>query len=471
VLEHSFDSIIKHILSHGVPCLIYAGTRSDRRGKFRLIFSFDGNFRIIDYLLNNGSYDMCEGRGPLSKYTTEGFNNMLMWIEMMKMANRSNNYAMVCLDYKGYDTQISMREYLSLSMALNKYRLHDNVYSDIISWYSDWMSQPKPVITRSSDVNHVLLSNCNTLASGLHGTHSYENFIGISTMIESRIRGIDIPNFWSNGDDQNARVKSSHLDNYMKFIDGQFDVNWQKSLIGHKLAVWGKLWFASDIHPFWEIGTLRSIWEREGGETSMVESSKFQANYCKILQTIITLIRLRVDNHKIVRWMNSICDEANIDPSRIPVKLNNLKSTVSSKSRGNDPEGLRSVKEELMNKTYRLIGLNANNYYDMLNNMYSKRQFFSLDLDEVKYHSSGTNFRISRSVNYSRMVPNDIPWIYKDIYLGEEYSMMDKLNRDLLQGTKSYDGPCSKDFSYHDMLSLAHALNNRNELCWRSLRY
>lgn len=468
VLENDFDDICKNVSNKRIPLLIYAGTRSDRRGKYRLIFSFDANFRVVDYLLNNGAYDLCENK-LLSKYTTEGYNNKMMWDELVAMSDRRLGKTMVCLDYKGYDTQIKMEEYLSICIALNQYRRNYELYSDLIKWYIDWMKQPKPLVTRSSQGIDILITNCKTLASGLHGTHSHENLIGISTYLEALNRGIRVNRFWSNGDDQNTLLNRTDLDKYMKFIDDHFDVSWDKSLINHRLAVWGKLWFAREVHPFWEIGTLRSLWEREGGETSHVEKSKFQANYCKIIQTLIILIRLGKSPAEIEDWMCDICNEIGIDPYRIPYQLNELSVTTSGKIKRNEPKGLRSVKSELMSKTYRLIGLNARNYYDMINNMYRNQQFYNLEVKDVKYHAKGQDFVISRGKDFSRMVPNDVPWVYRDIYTGVEYSLEDKFNRDILQGTKSYDGPCHIDFRYNDMMSLAHAINDRNKLIWKYL--
>lgn len=84
-------SDLKHSILSGSETISYnivAGTRSDRRGKFRLICSFHGYFRVIDYMLNNGSYGICEGNGPLALYTTEGFNNERMWPQLVRMSSR-----------------------------------------------------------------------------------------------------------------------------------------------------------------------------------------------------------------------------------------------------------------------------------------------------------------------------------------------------------------------------------------------
>jgi hypothetical protein len=72
VLQNTLDGIYQQLDS--VPKLFYLGLRHDRRGKMRAICSMPAQFRIIDYLLNNGSYSLCEGNGILSHYTTEGFS-------------------------------------------------------------------------------------------------------------------------------------------------------------------------------------------------------------------------------------------------------------------------------------------------------------------------------------------------------------------------------------------------------------
>jgi hypothetical protein len=76
VLTTTLDEIMSDL--HLVPYVIYLGTRIDRRGKYRVICSLDARFRVIDFILNNGSYHLCEGDGILSKYTTEGYNQYQM---------------------------------------------------------------------------------------------------------------------------------------------------------------------------------------------------------------------------------------------------------------------------------------------------------------------------------------------------------------------------------------------------------
>jgi hypothetical protein len=49
------------------------------------------------------------------------------------MADRSRNRTMVCLDYKGYDSQIGMSEYLEISRLLNSHRAESEDYADMWS--------------------------------------------------------------------------------------------------------------------------------------------------------------------------------------------------------------------------------------------------------------------------------------------------------------------------------------------------
>lgn len=73
VLNNTLDDILSQ--RDRLLLFIHLRTRSDRRGKYRLAYSFDGRPRVIDYLLNNGSYHLCEGDGILARFTTEGSSN------------------------------------------------------------------------------------------------------------------------------------------------------------------------------------------------------------------------------------------------------------------------------------------------------------------------------------------------------------------------------------------------------------
>lgn len=468
--ENELNDIIQSAVMGNVPHLIYAGTRSDRRGKYRLICSFDGRFRVIDYMLNHGAYRLCKPGGILSRYTTEGVNNTQMWRKMVSMVNRPDDTIMICLDYKGYDSQISLKEYLDIVLLLNEHRISSSEWSTMIHWYHEWMTQPKPLVTKSTNNLYVLIPLYRTLASGLHGTHSHQNLIGISTSIEARNRGIEVLDFWSNGDDQNSLIRKQHLDRYIEFQEDYFNISWNKSLVNHEMAVWGKQWFAKDYHPIIEIGTLRSLWEREGGEVSIVEHSKFQANYSKIINVAIYLIRCECKEVVVRNWIDRLADEVEIDPNRIPVSLVSMSSETLTTSRGGIPRGLLSVKDDLMGRSFHFQALGYTNYFDFMQSMYERRVFFNMTPEDVMYHRSGTQFEIKRGFDYSRIVPIDVPWHLKHLYSDTRVSLSDCFVRDVLQSTKSYDGPCSRVFVFNDLYSLAIAINERNKYMWRVLR-
>lgn len=465
VYTHTLDEIVSNLVN--VPCYIYIGTRSDRRGKFRSIFSFDGHYRAIDYMMNHGTYRICDPGGILSQYTTEGLNSKQMWEEMAAMSDRSGDTSMACTDYVGYDQQISIDTYVNICEAFNLYRRSS--LERFWDWYFSYTYQPKPVVTRSSEAINVLLPDLRTLPSGLNGTHSHQNLIGISTMLQAGREGVRVLKFKSNGDDQNSRIRNCDIDNYVKFIGNYFKVSWDKSLIGHDLSVWGKLWFTRNYYPMPEIGTIRSIWEREGGSVNYVENSKFQSNYCKILQLSMLYLRLGYDETYIRSWINKLCDVCGILPNRIPVKLSSLKSTKSGSVNDIEPKGLISVKSELMSKTFNLSSLNVNNYYDMLRSNYSNNTFYNLDIENVEYYEEGEIFRLTRGIDYSYNPPSDIPWVYKRLFIIETLSPKDSFNRDVIQGTKSFEGMSSYTYLYHDMFTLAIALNERNISKWRYL--
>lgn len=87
------------------------------------------------------------------------------------------------------------------------------------------MRQPKPLVTKNANGLEVVIECYQTLASGLHGTHSFENLIGISAYLEARKRGINVKSFWTNGDDQNALVHSESMDSYIDFMNQHFRIS------------------------------------------------------------------------------------------------------------------------------------------------------------------------------------------------------------------------------------------------------
>jgi hypothetical protein len=467
VFEHDLEEIIT-ILHKGIHYVIYAGTRIDRRGKFRLICAFHAAFRILDFLINNGSYALCEEGGILSQYTTEGFNNAKMWPELVKMSER-DNYLMLCIDYKGYDTQISLKEYSQLSKLLNSHRMHDPKFNMMYSLYDKWLRQPKPLVVRNRDSYEVLMPYYKTLASGLHGTHSFENLIGISTYLESLNLGIRSKRFWTNGDDQNILVHRDDIPKFITFLEEYYDISWDKSLVGHSLAVWGKLWFSKQFHPAWEIGTFRSIWEKEGGSVDFVEESKLESNYCKVLQTVITLMRLGKDRATIESWMRKLCKQCTpqINPDLIPYSLQNLKNMKSSSSvRNKIPKGLESCKSKLISRNFSISLISIDNFYDMLLSMYRNRELFTLDVSEIKYYPKGTRMRIEMGFDYSTNPSKNIPFLFAKLFSSPNLPPEKRLVQTILQSTKSFDGACSREYQFTDMYSLAECVNSRNRYIW-----
>lgn len=477
VSQNTLDTILTHSVKfddNEVPYLMYAGVRNSNRAKYRLIFSMSAYFRAIDYLINNGSYSLCTHDGLLSKYTTEGYTDSKLWVELAKMTNR-NGVSMMCIDFKGYDTQISILDYINISILLNKHRFTDPKFSKMFMWYYNWLYQPKPLVTRTIDTlgntqYQWVLEYQDKLASGLHGTHSFENLYGIATMHQMENIGVKVENSWFNGDDQNFLIRSSDVDTSIDWLQTQFDISWDKSLINHNLSVWAKQWFTKEYHPIQEIGTFRSIFEREGGEVNFVEKSKLASNYCKVLQVAIILIRLGKGHEYIRHWINILCRHINVDSSRIPVFLESLK--ISSQTTNlNLPKakGIESSKSFLLNKTFNVSVFNTYNYYDMLMNMYANKTFYSLEPKQILYYPKDTVLRISRGIDYSIDESKDIPWIYRNLSRKTSFTDEQLFVRSVLQGTKSFDGPSDNDYSFYDMLSLAYAINNRNKDVWRNM--
>lgn len=472
--EHTMEDVIE-IAKLGVDYMYFAGTRSDRRAKYRLIFATHAVIRIMDYLINNGSYALCSHGGMLSKYTTEGYSNEQMWPQLAVMSIRGK-WVMVCVDYKGYDTQIRTLDYANISYLLNKHRMGDHEFSEMFSLFMNWLLQPKPLVTRviqeGMEKIFILLYLVVTLPSGKHGTHSFENLIGISTILEAVSRGVKLFRFWSNGDDQNALVSRETANDFIKFLQDYFVISVKKSLVGHKLAVWGKLWFAQDTHPMWEIGTFRSIWEKEGSDSSYVEESKFESNYCKILQVAITMIRLGKSESIVRYWIEKLCKQCNpnIDPDRLPVRLNNVYNTTSStRTRPRSPKGLESVKSYLTRKNFDLRIFGANNMYAMMEGMYKNNKFFDVEVAEVLYHPPETNMIIEPGFNYSYNAPKNIPHIFEKIFRLDELNTERTFVRTVLQSSKSFDGPVNKRYYFKDMITLARSINNRNREAWKKM--
>lgn len=473
VFETSYDDIINNISSIGFPpYIINAGKRNDRRGKFRLICSFHANIRILDFLINNGSYNLFTGSNFYSNYTTEGLSGLRMWEELALMSVRDNSSSMICLDFKGYDSQISMNEYIDISTLLNRYRINvGDEFSCVFDWFIDWLKQPKFLVSEGlNGFKDILLPYYRTLASGLHGTHSFENLIGISFMREAEKRGFIVRIFKANGDDQNIMIDRRQIDDFLHFASEYFDIEFSKSLIDHQLTVWGKKWFTRAEYPVPEIGTIRSLWEREGGSSNFVEPSKFENNYCKIINLIIFLYRLEVDKSIIIEIMKELCHEVGINYDRLPYSVNNL-SQIKSGSTSKDvvPVGLESCKTYLSDLTIDANLVGARNVYELLKEMYVNRKFYDMNVSEVLYYPVNTEFSIESNIDYSVNTDDNIPWMLRDMKI---YRFTEEQNfvKSILQGTNSFDGACDESYVFTDMYSLAMCIHERNLRVWNNIQ-
>lgn len=474
VFETCLEDIYKNCLSEKdfPPFLISAGKRNDRRGKFRLICSFHANVRILDFVINNGSYDLCSHNGLYAKYTTEGLSGMLLWQEMARMSFRDASSSMVCLDFKGYDSQISLQEYCDLATFLNQYRINkDDVFSNVFNWFINWLKQPKFLLSEGlNGSKEVLIPYYRTLASGLHGTHSFENLIGISYAREAEIRGIPIKLFKANGDDQNIMTERSKINDLMDFTSEYFDVEYSKSLIDHQLTVWGKKWFTRAVYPVIEIGTIRSIWEREAGSSTFVEPSKLESNYCKIISLIIFLFRLGIEESIIKNLMIELCTEVGIKHDRLPKSIQTLKQIKSDSLMKNSvPVGLETCKKYLSEMTIDMNLVGARNVYNLLRGMYDQRVFFDLNVDDIQYHDESVELSIESNFNYAVNFDENIPWMLRDIKI-YRFTEVQNFVRSVLQGTNSYDGPSNKSYTFKDMYSLSMAIHERNLEIWKEIQ-
>jgi hypothetical protein len=474
VLDLSYDDLMKIVKSdQDFDFAIYAGVRNDRRGKYRLICSYDAHLRIIDFLLNNGSYTLTTYPGILAKYTTEGYNTKLMWPELIRMSDRSKGNIMVCLDYKGYDTQLSLDDYRNLSYLVNKHRLVEG--SDIhklYNFFDRWMEQPKQLLSIDQSQKEICIDHYRTLPSGLHGTHSYQNMVAISMLLEAEKLGFVISGFWANGDDQNILIHQRDLDGFIKFVNSNFILNWEKSLVGHNLAVWGKRWFGDNFHPIGEIGTMRSIFEREGGDNNLVEESKFESNVTKLCELGILYIRMGYPKRFILSELETWAQQCKpkLDIYRIPKSLRNLASTISGKRiRHGLPKGLKYSQRYLRDKTlpYTLIG--TNDHFTLLHKMWKSNSFYTLEPKNIEYHDRGTILTIKQGIDYS-YDGTDIPWMFKKLNVSRAFTPDQDFVRNVLQSTKSYDGPVNKSYNFYDIYSLCEAINERNKYIWSVMK-
>lgn len=56
---------------------------------------------------------------------------------MKSMSARHGEYSLACMDYAGYDTQISLIEYLKISLLLNHHRSKNPDINSLLCWFAN----------------------------------------------------------------------------------------------------------------------------------------------------------------------------------------------------------------------------------------------------------------------------------------------------------------------------------------------
>lgn len=231
-----------------------------------------------------------------------------------------------------------------------------------------------------------------------------------------------------------------------------------------------KNWFTRAEYPVPEIGTIRSLWEKEGGSSSFVDPSKFESNYCKIITLIIFLYRLQVEKDIIIKLMEYLCDEVGILHDRLPYSISSLSQIKSDGVTNNaSPVGLESCKKYLSSKTIDANLVGAHDVYELLKGMYINRSFYDMNISEIKYHPVNTKYSIESNLDYSVNTDDTIPWMLRDMKI---YRFTEEQNfvKSILQGTASYDGPSVESYSFYDMYSLAMCVHDRNRKIWNNIQ-
>lgn len=185
------------------------------------------------------------------------------------------------------------------------------------------------------------------------------------------------------------------------------------------------------------------------------------------MQVGVTLQRMGKPSSTLKLWVNRLSREINLDPSRIPVKLSTIKNNSVVIPRKEIPVGLNSVKGELEARFFPLKGLNVHNYYDLLKSMFINNTFFYTDIQQIEYYPRFYKVCIKRGFDYSSIVPKDVPWIFRKLYVYYDCSQEDILVRDILQSTKSYDGPVDQEYYFWDIESLIGCLISRGQYAWK----
>jgi hypothetical protein len=138
-----------------------------------------------------------------------------MYPEMKSMCSHGD-YVSVCIDFRSYDSQIHKEDYIEFIMVLSSPHHNDKEYSELRDFMINWIKQPKPLAYKEDGQVHIVIENYRTLASGHHGTHSIENFIGVATYYYmTEHLGLDVKLYKTNGDDQNFLIHKRHVDKAM----------------------------------------------------------------------------------------------------------------------------------------------------------------------------------------------------------------------------------------------------------------
>lgn len=472
LFDHSFDDIMNSLRVDPIDFCFVAGIRLDRRGKMRLIFSMMASIRALDHILNAGSYNLFNHKsGFLRKHTTEGMRMSQMWKRMRSLVS-TDKYASVCTDYSAYDAQFALSDYTNLFRALNSHRKNDPRYAESYQMLLNWLNQPKSLVRRGLVVENII-DYVHTLASGLKGTHSYENLWGIATHRDMIRKGIDIRDFIVNGDDQNCLVSRSYLKAYERYMaDSKFEISSKKSLMGHTLSVWSKRWCAIGFAPMFELGTIRSLTETEGKGILEVHDSKVSSNYGAILRVLIVLIRMNKPIKTVEWWARKLCNFGTLkfDYKRVPVSLNEIKiNDLDIISKYGTPRGLLSERSKLeaIDLPYNLF--RANNTFDMLKKTWQLSRSIDSEPAKIEYYPEGMVLEFKSVHDYAIHDDSNVPYHLKDLISSSRESQTEYTSRQFINCTGCYDGPLNQTFKYNDMISLAHALVQRDKLAWDNM--
>jgi len=253
--------------------------------------------------------------------------------------------------------------------------------------------------------------------------------------------------------------------------DEKFEISQKKSLMGHKLSVWSKKWFSYDMAPISELGTIRSITETEGKGIIDVHESKVASNYGAILKLLQTMIRMDIPD-KIVRWWSvKMCNFGSLKfrHDAIPVSLNEVLEDKESYTKSGVPEGLKSERVilESMDLPYNIF--NSPNTFEMLLSTWRRSHSVNTTPTSIKYYPKGTTLHLKAFHDYAIHDDSNIPYHLKNLMLPENESQQDYSSRQFINCSGSFDGPVNTTFTYIDIVSLAHALVERDKQAWRMI--